>query len=452
VKHYCAQPKQILFHLADADETLYGGAAGGGKSYAVIWDAVIFAKTNLQVNVSIFRRTYPELEKSIILEALRTVPQPWYTYNKKEHRMYFDNGSIVEFNYCQYETDMYNFQSAQYERIYFDELTHFSESIYRYLQSRCRTTKENIKPQIKCASNPGNIGHGWVKARFVDGALPNTKTDRVDPESQVTYTTTFIPARVYDNKYIIENDPEYVKRLMKLNTDDRRGLLEGDWEILKGQFFTEFRPDLHVIKPIEIPKYWTRIRSIDWGYAKPCAVLWIAFDPDQTAYVYRELVVTETTDQNLAKKIRELTGQEEISYTTADPSMWSINQYEKGESIAHRLMRYKVPVIKADNNRIAGWNVIHSYLTGEKEKPKLFIFHTCEYLIKTLPSLIHDERNPEDLNSKGDDHAADSLRYALMTKPMIPKKPTRNIPRMSVAYFLNKAREERMNYGYVGQL
>lgn len=239
--NYVAQEKQIKFHFSTSDEVFYGGSAGGGKSYAIIWDAVYFCMTNDKVSVAIFRRTYPELEKSIILEALRSIPLSWYTYNKKEHRMYFKNESILEFNYCLYENDVYNFQSAQYDRLYFDELTHFSKTIYLYLTSRCRTTKPSIKPQIKSSSNPGNIGHQWVKERFISrknaDLIPNFEMLQTDDESGTKFTTTFIPAKVYDNKYIMENDPTYVDRLMKLDKDNRRMLLDGDWDILKGQFF-----------------------------------------------------------------------------------------------------------------------------------------------------------------------------------------------------------------------
>ncbi len=460
MKSYIAQEKQKAFHFATADEVFYGGAAGGGKSYAIIWDAVSFCMENPQVTVAIFRRTYPELEKSIILEALRSIPQHWYRYNKKEHRMYFSNGSIIEFNYCLYESDVYNFQSAQYERIYFDELTHFTKFIYLYLTSRCRTTKENIKPQIKSASNPGNIGHEWVKLRFIRDVLPNTLTERRDPESGAVYTTEFIPAKLSDNKYLAKNG-DYAQMLKRLDRIERRMLLEGDWDILKGQFFAEWRYDIHVIEPINIPNWWTRIRGLDWGFKNPSAVIWIAFSPTGEAYVYREFVATELTDGQLSSKIKELSKtmvdnkliDEKIDYTMADPSLWSVNQYERGESVAMRMMAQGINMVKADNNRVSGWNVIHSYLGyDDTHKPKLKVFNTCNYLIETIPGLIHDEHNPEDLNTKGDDHGADALRYALMSKPYLPKHPTLRIPQLSFEYWMKKSADEKARKGYVGTL
>lgn len=451
---YNASAKQQLFHHATADEVFFGGAVGGGKSYAILWDAISFCLNNKKVTAAIFRRTYPELEKSIILEALRVTPVNWFVYNKKEHRMYFkETDSILEFNYCLYDHDVYQFQSAQYDRMYFDELSHFNKFQYIYLLSRLRSTK-NIKTQVKSASNPGNVGHEWVKRRFISDQIPGQTITRTDPETNSTYTTIYIPSRLVDNQYL-SGDDTYVKNLMKLDKEDRKALLEGDWDILKGQFFEEWRYDLHVTKPINIPDWWTHIRCMDWGYTKPAVVLWIAFDPQGDAWVYRELSVTKTSDIELSAKILDLTGKQHINYTVADPSMWSITQYEKGESIAMRMAASGVPLIKADNNRIAGWNLIHSYLYHDEEKgekPKLHVFDTCTYLIESLPGLIHDDHDPEDLDTKGDDHGADSLRYGLMTRPVRPKHPHQQAPAGTVQYWINKFEKDRKDKGYVGTL
>lgn len=456
---YEASAKQQLFHHATADEVFFGGAVGGGKSYAILWDAVFFCINHKKVTAAIFRRTYPELEKSIILEALRVIPASWYIYNKKEHRMYFTaTDSILEFNYCQYDQDVYQFQSAQYARLYFDELTHFNKFQYIYLLSRLRHAvhegEEPLKLQAKSGSNPGNVGHEWVKNRFIKDVMPGVQAERTDPETGSTYTTIYIPSRLHDNQYLMQDD-SYVKNLMKQDREDRKALLEGDWDILKGQYFEEWRYDKHVIDPIQIPEWWTHVRCMDWGYTKPAAVLWLAFSPEGTCYVYRELIVTKTSDTELAAKIKDLTGKQHIQFTVADPSIWSITQYERGESIAYRLIASGVDVLKGDNNRISGWNVIHSYLHyDEKEKiePKLKVFSTCTYLIETLPGLIHDDHNPEDLDTQGDDHAADALRYGLMTKPMVPKKPQITTPVGTIEYWIKKFKNERKDTGYVGTL
>jgi len=452
VERYIASSKQIQFHQATADEVFFGGAVGGGKSFAILWDAIFFCLNHKNVTVSIFRRTYPELEKSVILEALRVIPASWGGYNKKEHRYYFkDTASILEFNYCLYDTDVYQFQSAQYDRIYFDELTHFNKFQYIYLLSRLRSTK-GIKTQVKSASNPGNIGHEWVKQRFISDVIPGKEILRTDKETGSSYTTVYIPSRLSDNEYLMK-DESYVKNLMKLDSDDRKALLEGDWDILKGQYFAEWRYDKHVIKPFKIPPWWTRIIGLDWGYTEPSAVVWIAFDEKGQGYVYRELVVTEHTDSMLANKVLRLSEDENIKYSVADPKLWSITQYERGESIAYRLIQNGLTIIKGDNNRLAGWSLIHSYLHyTENKEPLLKFFNTCTYMIETIPGVIHDMKNVEDLDTNGEDHGLDALRYALMTKPIINKVPTIGIPQNSFQYWLNKGLEERARKGYVGTL
>lgn len=457
---YTAQDKQEGFHLSEADEVLYGGAAGGGKSYAIIWDAVLKALQYKQCRIAIFRRKFPELEKSIILDFLEYVPKKFYEYNKKDHRVTFlQTKSIIEFNHCQLESDVYNYQSAQYDFLYFDELTHFTEYIYTYLQSRCRSSK-GYPSQTKCASNPGNIGHHWVKARFIDGKEPNELIvhEEVLPDGRShNFTTQYIPARVYDNKYIIERDPKYINRLLKLPSEsERRALLDGDWDSFEGQYFKEWSYDIHVCLPFEIPAHWTRIRCMDWGYTAPTACLWIAFDENKRAYVYREITLTESTIEETVQTILSLSEGEKYAYTTADPSLWSTTQYERGESIATRITYMGIPLMRADNNRIAGWNVIHSYLDWnqeEEQEPKIQIFSNCLQLIKTLPGLIHDKKRPEDIDTEGEDHHADALRYGLMTRPLSTKAlAQKNAPRFSIAAHLQRKQGERRSRGYAGSI
>jgi len=452
--YYKAQSKQALFHFSKADEVLYGGAAGGGKSYSILWDAVLKAMKYKNARIGIFRRKFPELEKSIILEFLEHVPNHWYNYNKKEHRAYFkQTGALIEFNHCQLETDVYNYQSAQYDFMYFDELTHFTEYIYTYLNSRCRSPK-GYPSQIKSASNPGNIGHHWVKSHFIDGSTHNVLTKRNNPVSGRDFSTCFIPARVYDNSYIMENDPKYVSRLLGIkNESERKALLDGDWDSFDGQYFKEWAYDVHVVAPYKIPDYWTRIRCLDWGYANPTAVLWIAFSPKGEAIVYKELTMTQSTIEQIAAEILSMSGKERIDYTMADPSLWSINQYERGESVAMKMTQLGVQMLKADNNRLAGWNTIHSYLFHEEGKgPRMKIFETCYDLIKSLPGLVHNKRKPEDVDTDGDDHHSDALRYGLMSKPIPNQKPLDRAPHKSFEFWMNKSREDRLEGAYVGRL
>jgi len=426
---YEAQPRQALFHFSDAEEVFYGGSAGGGKSYAMLWDAIGKAKEYKNVRIGIFRRSYPELEKSIIFRFLADVPSNWYKYNKQSHTVTFlSSGSVIDFNHCQYEHDVFKFQSAEYDFLYFDELTHFTEFQYKYLLTRLRTTKKHIKPQIKSASNPGNIGHLWVKNRFIkvekeDGTFEDAPIDipmvRTDLENGQQFTTMFIPAKVEDNKYIMENDPTYISRLERQDADTVKALRDGDWDVFQGQFFKEWRKPIHVVNPYEIPKGWKKFRCLDWGFTNPACCLWIAIKPDKSVVVYRELYVTQTTTSDLSDEITNLTGEEEISYTVADPSMWSTTQYEKGESIAYQMIISGIALVKADNNRISGANRVRDYLKINYDlkvpKANIEIFSSCFNLVRTLPALIHDERNPEDLDTNGEDHSYDALRYGLMS-------------------------------------
>jgi len=448
---YEAQERQMLFHNATADEVLYGGAAGGGKTVAILFDAVGKALSHKNLRIAVFRRTYPELEKSLVFNFLQKVPASWYKYHKNEKRATFNKtGSVIEFGHCQFESDVFKFQSAEYDFIYFDELTHWSEFMYTYLLSRLRTTKPDVKPQVKSATNPGGIGHFWTKSRFIDGAEPFKVTERMDPQSLGHYTTQFIPSRVYDNKYLMKDD-RYIQTLLKLPEDERKALLEGDWTSFKGQFFKEWKNDLHVVEPFKIPPEWKRFCSMDFGYRAQSAILWYAVSPQKKVYVYRELYEVENTDEELVSKIKELSKGEQISYTIADPSLWSVTQYERGESIAYRFSMMGLPLVKADNNRMSGASTVHSYLSVDKDgKPSLMFFSTCFNSIRIIPGLVHDEKNPDEIKAGSEDHIYDSLRYGIMSHPIPKKKENAKAPAYSMDWVLAQIKEEKELRSYIG--
>ena len=251
--------KQKEFIDTHESEVLFGGAAGGGKSYGQVADALLFALKYPKSKQLILRRTFAELDKSLIRLALSLYPKEIYSFNQSSHTGKFVNGSIIDFGYCAGELDVYQYQSAEYDVIRFDELTHFTESQYVYLISRVRGANTYPK-QVKSTTNPGGIGHGWVKARFVDPSPAGEPFIGEDGLRRI-----FIPSLLSDNKFLEEGDPEYRKRLLALPERERRALLYGDWNIFEGQYFTEFDPTRHVIAPFEIPVSWRKYRTIDYG-------------------------------------------------------------------------------------------------------------------------------------------------------------------------------------------
>lgn len=412
--------KQNKFINADADEVLYGGAAGGGKSYGQILDAMLNALKYAGIKQLILRTSFPELERSLIMTALEIIPFELYKYNKSNHKMRFNNDSLIEFGYITSDTDVNNYQSAEYDIIRFDELTHFTEYQYIYMLSRIRGVNKFPK-QIKSSTNPGSKGHMWVKERFIDSMPPETKTKFGER------TRIFIPAKVTENKFLMDSDPDYIQRLEELGETEKRALLEGDWNIFKGQYFTEFKRALHVIDPIKLPTYYKRFRSVDYGL-DTTACYWWAVDSSGKCYIYRELHQPDLTLSEAARKIIEMTPPEEnISYTVASPDLWNRRQ-DTGFSGMEIMAREGLTgLVKADNRRVEGWRVLREYLRpqddGTGETALLVIFKTCLDLIKSLPSLVHDDKKPEDAADRPHDitHAPESVRYGIMSRPPITR-------------------------------
>lgn len=400
----------------------YGGSAGGGKSDALLVAGIIAGLTYPGINIGYFRREYPQLEGpgGAIMRS-QELMSSWAKWNGTQRRWTFPTGSVLQFCHCKQESDVYNYQSQQFDVLLIDEATQFTRFQYRYLLTRNRATKPGVVPFTALASNPGNVGHVWFKTEFIDIGEPE-KVHEVEVEPGVFEKHIFIPARLDDNKVLVERDPGYRKRLEAQPEDVRRALLYGDWDVFAGQVFKEFRRDIHVVEPFSIPESWRKWRALDFGYTAPACCLWLARDYDKNVYVYRELYVTQLTAYELAKKILELTNTDEkILYTLADPSTFAKTGHE-GESIEQTMRKAGVPLTRANNDRLAGKQVVHEHLrifTGEDGKPtaKLKIFVNCINLIRTLPQLIYDEHNPEDVNTDGEDHAYDALRYGLMKTP-----------------------------------
>jgi phage terminase large subunit len=415
LKRFNPTPKQMEFITANQDEVLFGGAAGGGKSYGQLIDAWIKAFTYPGIKQLLLRRTFPELKRSLIMTSLDIFDQGQAKYNESDKKWKFTNGSLIEFGYCDSENDVTQYQSAEYDIIRFDELTHFSEFQYTYLISRIRGVNKFPK-QIKSSTNPGGIGHAWVKKRFIDDQIPGREF-----YGDHDIRLIFIPSLVTENTYLMESDPRYIQRLEQLPENQRKALLYGEWEIFEGQYFPEFLKDKHVVQPFSIPEHWKRFVSIDWGYNDPCAIYWHAVDQEKRVYTYRELYITQTLASDVSKKIQELSGDENIAYVVGSPDMWQKRGNSdgiSGESIAETFSKNGLNVIRADNDRLNGWQRMHEYLADAPDgTPYWQIFNICTQLIRTLPALVHDEKRVEDVSDKCEDHAPESCRYALMSRP-----------------------------------
>lgn len=418
--------KQEQFINSKAFETLFGGAAGGGKSYGQLVDALLYALKYPKSKQIIFRRTFPDLEKSLIRVSLEFYPREAASYNSSKHIWTFKNGSIIDFGYIDSENDVYQYQSAEYDVIRFDELTHFTEYMYTYMISRCRGANPFPK-HIKSSTNPGGVGHSWVKTRFIDVGTPN-QIHEITLENGKKNTVIFIPSLVQDNMFLLDNDPDYVSRLELLPEKEKQALLYGDWDIFDGQFFTEFDRKIHVCTPFKIPKDWRIYRTRDYGLDM-CATYWIAMDYQMNVYVYKELYESDLIVSDAARKINAMT-DEKIQIDYAPPDLWNRNK-DTGKSTADIFAENGQYLTKADNNRVTGWLAVHEWLKTYKDEQgqlnsKLKIFSNCINLIRTLPAVQHDEKNPNDVAVEPHEltHAPDALRYfcTMWQSPLVARK------------------------------
>lgn len=403
---------QWQFIKAEQNEVLFGGAAGGGKSYAQIIDALIFAVKYPKSKQLILRRTYPELEKSIIRASLELYPRNIAVYKSNARLWKFVNKSVIEFGNCEREKDVYKYQSAEYDIIRFDELTHFTKDIYIYLMSRVRGTNGYPK-QIKSSTNPSGIGHFWVKERFIDIAPP-LSVYCGDYGSRI-----FIPSLVDDNIFLVKNDPEYKKRLNNLFEKDKKALLYGDWNIDDGVYFNEFKNSVHVVKPFRLCDENRLYMSLDYGLDM-LACYWYSVDREGYVFVYRELYKSNLIIDDAAKAIKDAMTLNELNKMTsifAPKDLWNRRQ-ETGKSVFQRFADCGIYLTKVSNRREAGWYEVKRYLKPRPDvfgnlRPKLQIFNTCVNLIRTLPAVRHDERNFNDISVFPHEftHAPDALRY-----------------------------------------
>ena len=422
--------KQKLFLKANTKHIAFGGARGGGKSWSVRTKAKLLALRYPGIKILIVRRTYPELINNHI-NILRMELVGIAKYNDKDKVLKFGNGSTINFQYCAKDSDLDRMQGTEYDVIFLDEATQLSEYQMKTITA-CLRGVNDFPKRVYYTCNPGGQGHQYIKRIFIDKRYE-------DGEEASDYT--FIQSLVTDNKVLMESQPDYIKQLEALPPKLREAWLYGSWDVYEGQFFEEFtdRPDhyldrqwTHVIEPFEIPDNWTIFRCFDWGYNHPFACEYFAMDTDGILYNILEFYgCTKTPNEGvkwipskvfteirkLEMEHRWLKGKNIIG--VADPAIWNA---EYGESIAETASKHGVYFSKGDHERLAGWMQMHYRLAfDENGYPMMYIFKNCKGTIRTLPLLMYDEHKPEDIDTDGEDHIADAIRYLCMSRPIKPR-------------------------------
>lgn len=422
--------KQKLFMKDKHMHVGYGGARGGGKSWAVRTKATLLAVNYSGIRILIMRQTYPELEKNHITQFRKILVPQVASYNKTDKKLSFKNGSIIEFQYCKNDGDLNRLQGAEYDVIFIDEATNFSEYQLKAIAACCRGVNSFPK-RIYYTCNPGGQGHGYIKRIFID----RNYEEGEDPDDY-----SFTQALVQDNAALCEADPNYIKYLEALPPKLKKAWLYGSWDMFQGQFFEEFKDDpehytdrkwTHVIEPFDIPPGWKIFRSYDFGYSKPFSCAWWAVDYEGRLYRILELYgctgipnegvkwspdkqfaeIRKVEDQHPYLKGKKITG-------VADPAIWAS---DTGESVNDVALRYRIYFQKGDHERIAGWMQMHYRMAfDENGYPMMYIFKNCRAFIRTIPLLMYDETKVEDLDTDLEDHVADEARYMCMSRPIKP--------------------------------
>lgn len=406
-----SEPQQEFF-ASRCKYTAYGGARGGGKTWASSRKAIGGALRWPGIKILMIRREYDDMRNSLIEPMLAILPQEIATYNGTLNIIYFVNGSTIKFgNMPGYGAAVAGkYQGQEYDWIFMEEATQFTEQEFRGLGA-CLRGVNKIPKRFYLTCNPGGVGHHWVKRLFVSREFR-------DGENPADYC--FIKATVEDNKDLMESSPDYVQALDLLPEDIRNAHRYGDWDALAGTYFSEFRPELHTCKPFRIPDEWPRYRAFDYGLDM-FACLWIAVDFSGRCYVYREYCESDLVVSDAARIMRACTPPEErVSFTIAPPDMWN-RQKDSGKNMAELFMQNGIGLLKASNSRIQGWLALKELMKLRKDgKPGLIIFSDCKSLIEFLPALQHDTKNPSDCAKEPHEitHAPDALRYFAVMRTM----------------------------------
>ncbi len=399
---------------------LIGGAAGGSKSKGLREIAHKACMTRTHFRVLLLRRTFKELESNHILEAQLEAPEMGAECVPSLKIVRYPTGSTLQFGHCETAADAANYLSSEYDLIIFDELVTFEETQFLLISSRARSTKPGVTPKVLAGTNPGGPQSHWVRMRFLDKNVDLEQFPDYRPEEWL-----FIPSKLEDNPYL---DRAYERKLLMLPPALRKAYRDGDWDIFPGQYFPEWRKATHVAALL-IPPNAVWYRAVDGGFVKPAAILWIAVW-DGRAYVRHEWLPVRVLNSDQAKGIRALTteyGIARVRLTVADTSLWT-PEADTGEAAAETFARHGIPLIQATKERINGWKRLREWLAPSPDgRPWLMVHPDCTYLVRTLPSLISDPHKPEDVDTDGEDHAADALRYFVMARPA-PERPQVSMP------------------------
>ena len=431
---------QTDFLAANEREVFYGGARGGGKTYSLLIAPLRFVDKPTS-RALLIRRSMPEL-RDVIFQTQQLYPKavPGAKFKIQENTWHFPSGARIEFGYCENLTDVLRYQGQSYSWIGVDELPQYeSPDVWHFLRSSLRSADPSIPLHFRATGNPGNRGSRWVKELFIDPAEPNTRfTQKVEYELDgrtlsTEITRKFIPASVWDNPYLTQ-DSSYIAMLASLPEVKRKQFLYGDWDVVEDGAFSEFNRSTHVVEPFEVPNGWTRIRAADFGFSSPSAILWGAVDYDDNLWIYRELYVSKVTADQLGRMIREVeSGDGKIYDAVLDSSCWA-RRGDRGPSIAEMLnaegCRFR-PSDRSPGSRISGKIEVHKRLMVDEdtEEPRLRIFENCPNLIRQLSSLPLDKNNPEDVDTKAEDHAYDALRYMVSSRPTNIRTAFENTPK-----------------------
>ena len=400
-------PRQQEFFRSRARYTAYGGARGGGKSWALRRKLIALCLRYPKIRCLLVRRSYAELKANHLRPLLLEYPS-LLSYRESEKCLYFPNGSTIALGYCASDRDCLRYQGQEYDVIAIDEATQLSEHQFTIFKA-CLRGVDDVPRRMYLTCNPGGIGHAWVKRLFIDrNFFPHE-----DPNDY-----RFISAQVYDNPTLLGADPNYVRQLETLPPKLKDAWLFGKWDVFEGQFFTEFHPDRHVIPTSEIPKNLRRFVALDYGFDMLAALL-IGADDQGNLYVEREIACPDRTLREAAELVAELCHGQHAEYATASPDLWNRRQ-DTGLSGFEIMQSVKgmPPMRRADNRRIPGWRVLREYLSSGTDSPSLFIASSCNTLIDSLQALLCDTTRPEDAAGEPHavTHAPEALRYAVMSR------------------------------------